>query len=629
MTKPVVSRSRAGRLMLVLLAVLLAGALLPVVPIQAQSGPSLVLSGKFSVAYDGYDTMPVLVGLVDASGLFGKDPNYLPPKGQQYLGKVSGVASKGNYTLTLPSNPTARPFDSTGAGTPSQDLFIFDVRLMSDVANRGVMIPNEDVIASSLGITIDVFVESGTLVVWAGNDKQQFPTEPGADGKLFTADDPRTTLTAGWSLVDLSTKPYKISRQAPLELDLITTGAADESDFRSLSCDVLIPTFLDRVEKVYPFTDLNKIDWAALRAKLIPASKTAQTPADCERIIRDFGNAIPDGHVNFGLPALRDEYAGSLGLSLNPTTDGKVVVTAIRPDSPADKAGIKRGAVLTQWDGKPIDEALRNVVLQSANASTPHALLNIRLSLLQRGKLGSTAQVTFQNPGAQPTTATITRVEPQRITLPGTTLNAKDNKLPSGIGYIRINAFSNGALLGSFDKIVDQLVKENVPGIIIDVRSNPGGFSQLSDAMASRFFDQAFVIGRQFSPDGRLVYQMRVDPREPTYKGLVAILVDVNTSSAGDLFAYTFKLGKRALIVGNTPSGGLAGTVSGGQYYLPGGAFIQVPTGGFVDENGKIAVEGTGVVPDLLVPATVESLLSPDDEVLIGAEQALLQGKKP
>jgi hypothetical protein len=371
--------------------------------------------------------MPVLVGLVDASGLFGKDPNYLPPKGQQYLGKVSGVASKGNYTLTLPSNPTARPFDSTGAGTPSQDLFIFDVRLMSDVANRGLMIPNEDVIASSLGITIDVFVEGGTLVVWAGNDKQQFPTEPGADGKLFTADDPRTTLTAGWSLVDLSAKPYKISRQAPPELDLITTGAADESDFRSLSCDVLIPTFLDRVEKVYPFTDLNKIDWAALRAKLIPASKTAQTPADCQRIIRDFGNAIPDGHVNFGLPALRDEYAGSLGLSLSPTTDGKVVVSAIRPDSPADKAGIKRGAVLTQWDGKPIDEALRNVVLQSANASTPHALLSIRLSLLQRGKLGSTAQVTFQNPGAQPTTATITRVEPQRFTPPGTTLNVKDN----------------------------------------------------------------------------------------------------------------------------------------------------------------------------------------------------------
>jgi carboxyl-terminal processing protease len=237
--------------------------------------------------------------------------------------------------------------------------------------------------------------------------------------------------------------------------------------------------------------------------------------------------------------------------------------------------------------------------------------------------------VTFQNPGAAPTTAAITRVEPQRFNSPGTTLNVKDNKLASGIGYIRINAFSNGALLSSFDKIVDQLIKENVPGIIIDVRSNPGGFSQLSDAMTSRFFDRAFVIGRQFSPDGRLVYQMRVDPREPTYKGLVAILVDVNTSSAGDLFAYTFKLGKRALIVGNTPSGGLAGTVSGGQYYLPDGAFIQVPTGGFVDENGKIAVEGTGVVPDLLVPATVDSLLSPEDEVLIGAEQALLQGKKP
>jgi len=109
----------------------------------------------------------------------------------------------------------------------------------------------------------------------------------------------------------------------------------------------------------------------------------------------------------------------------------------------------------------------------------------------------------------------------------------------------------------------------------------------------------------------------------------VAILVDVNTASSGDLFAYTFKLGKRAIIVGQTPSSGMAGTVSGGQYQLPGGAFIQVPTGGFVDENGKTAIEGECVVPDVLVPITVESLLSPEDTVLNVAVAALQKEAQP
>jgi C-terminal processing protease CtpA/Prc len=100
------------------------------------------------------------------------------------------------------------------------------------------------------------------------------------------------------------------------------------------------------------------------------------------------------------------------------------------------------------------------------------------------------------------------------------------------------------------------------------------------------------------------------------YLGCVTVLVDANTASSGDIFAYTFKSSKRATIVGNTPSAGMAGTVSGGMYYLPNDAYIQVPTAGFFDLQGNLQVEGTGVEPDVKVPVSVKSLLSPDDEVL-------------
>ncbi len=616
------------RFTIVLTLVILIAGLAPAA--HAQQAVSKAISGNFSIAYSGYESLPLLVGVTDASGLFGSNPVYLAPKDQQMLGTYKGNAGNGSYTVALPDKPAGRAFDvTTGGKAQSADLMIFDIRLMSDAPGRGYMSTNEDAIASSLKINVDFSVDGGTLLVWTANDKQQFPSDVGADGKLFTADDPRIALPAGWSQISLDKKPFTAQPVAS-EINLTTTGTGDVIDYRSLSCTDLIPTFLDRVQKNYPFTELHKVDWATLRAKLIPESKTAQTPADCQKIIREFGNAVSDGHVNFNLPALRDELSGSLGFRLAATSDGKVVVILVRPDSPADKAGVKVGAVITEWGGKPIQEALDNLLLQFSNSSTRHGLLNIKLSQLPLGKLGSQVSVTFQNPGESAQTAAIERVQPQRAAgIAKRPPDVKDNKLPSGIGYIRIDSFTDGHKLAEFDRTVDSLIKDNVPGIIIDVRSNPGGFSQLSDAMSSRFFDKGFIVGKQYAADGRLVYQMIVDPRQPVYTGKVAILVDVNTASSGDLFAYTFKLGKRAIIVGQTPSSGMAGTVSGGQYQLPDGAFIQVPTGGFVDENGKTAIEGEGVVPDVLVPTTVESLLSPEDTVLNAAVEALQKALQP
>ncbi|MEP7289626.1 MAG: S41 family peptidase [Chloroflexota bacterium] len=594
---------------------------------DAQAPGVAHLSGKFNIGYAGYDSFPLLVGLNDASGLLGSDPNYIAPKDKQMLGKYTGSARGGQYTLDLPPEPEGRPFDVTGSGKPTNDLLIFDVRLMSDVASRGYMVPNEDMIADSLNLSVDVVLQGGKLLVWTADNKQQFPTDYGADKKLFTADDPRTALPTGWSLVDLDSHPFKISEDPSATVDLTTTGSGGVVNYQKLSCAELIPAFLDRVQSTYPFTDLKKIDWATLRAKLIPASQTAQTPADCQRIIRDFANAIPDGHVDYRLPALRDEYAGSTGLRMAATSDGQIVATVLRSGGPAAQAGMKLGALITQWDGKPINDAAKAVELQFANSGTPDALLEIQLDELPRGPMGSKVSVTFQNPGEKaPITATLTRDEPKPVS--GIVTNppqVEDDKLPSGLGYIRIDAFESLSSLQDFDKSVDNLIAAKVPGIIIDVRSNPGGLSQMSDAMASRFYDQGFVVGKEYALDGRLVYQDLVDPRQPIYKGCVAVLVNSNTASSGDIFAYTFKASQRAIIVGNTPSAGMAGTVSGGFYNLPDGAFIQVPTGGFYDDNKQLVVEGQGVAPDVKVPITVESLLSPEDGVLDAAVKAVTQ----
>jgi carboxyl-terminal processing protease len=339
-------------------------------------------------------------------------------------------------------------------------------------------------------------------------------------------------------------------------------------------------------------------------------------------MIRQIANAIPDGHANFFLPTLQDETSGSAGMVLSQLTDGRVAVGILRSNGPAANAGIERGAIITAINGRPIADAMKAVTLTFSNASTPAALARIQLADLTRGPMGSTLEVTFENPNAESRTVTLTRDTPQRVS-GRPSVNAPGNLLPSGFGYWRIPSFGGINQLEEFDEAINGFIQANVPSIIIDIRNNPGGFSQISDAMAGRFFEEGFIVGKQFASDGRYVYQMEVYPRQPIYTGQIIILVNEQSSSAADLFAYTLQSQGRGRVVGFTPTSGMAGTVSGGQYSLPGGGFIQVPTGSLKDDAGNIIVEGQGVKPDVQVALTVESLLSDEDAVLKAAEESL------
>jgi carboxyl-terminal processing protease len=180
-----------------------------------------------------------------------------------------------------------------------------------------------------------------------------------------------------------------------------------------------------------------------------------------------------------------------------------------------------------------------------------------------------------------------------------------------------------------FGQALETLVNQRAQGIILDVRNNSGGLVGLAMAMAGRFFPAYERVIDFYYADGQGDFAYRGFAEtltgQPYYEGPVAVLVNEMTGSAGDLFAYTMHLNGRALVVGNTPSGGFTGEVSDGQYELPGKLSMQIPTGRSVDPaTGATLIEGTGVIPDIRVPVTRDSLKSPEDEVLQAAEAAIL-----
>jgi C-terminal processing protease CtpA/Prc len=80
------------------------------------------------------------------------------------------------------------------------------------------------------------------------------------------------------------------------------------------------------------------------------------------------------------------------------------------------------------------------------------------------------------------------------------------------------------------------------------------------------------------------------------------------------------------IIAGQTPSAGVLSDVTGGQFLLPEGFSLQVPTGRFVSPEGEILLEGQGVPLTVRVPIDETTVLSTDDLVLTAA-QAIAAGQ--
>ncbi len=174
------------------------------------------------------------------------------------------------------------------------------------------------------------------------------------------------------------------------------------------------------------------------------------------------------------------------------------------------------------------------------------------------------------------------------------------------------------------------MIDNEVPGLIIDIRSNPGGSLGLAIDFASYFFDREISLydnyyysekSGVFESTG---YPTKIKPAPLYFKGPIAVLVSSDCVSACEGFAYALQYDGRSVVIGHYPTAGAFGEVGLGQYSLPGGFSMQFPTGRPLSPDGKVVIEGSGILPDISVPVTLESSLGQTDTVLEAAVQALL-----
>jgi carboxyl-terminal processing protease len=264
-----------------------------------------------------------------------------------------------------------------------------------------------------------------------------------------------------------------------------------------------------------------------------------------------------------------------IGVELVRQPDRTLLIIAPIDDTPAARAGIKAGDVVVAIDGKPVEE--------SSEGSEP-----------LRGPPGSKVVLTIRREG---------RPEPFDVTVVRDTIrvaSVRGRMLEPGFGYVRVSVFQ--ADTGSdFASWVDRLKAEaggRLRGLVIDLRSNPGGLLTTAVQIADELLDQGTIV----STRGRLPVsdtRFSATPGDRLDGAPVVVLVDAGSASASEVLAGALRDHDRARVVGSRTFG--KGSV---QTVLPldNGDSVKLTTARYYTPDGT-SIQARGIAPDVVLRA--------------------------
>jgi C-terminal processing protease CtpA/Prc len=555
-------------------------------------------------------------------------------------------ATGASFALNLPADPRGTINDLDQGQGDGSGVQIYSLEYAANLVGDRFIGPQEGggwgEAMTSLEVTVgDGDVVGGSVIVWAPDDQQLFPTGLGPDGVFLTDDDPVGPIPAGWTAVDLNESTFRQIRTTEAGVPIIE-GDDGFTDYGDRSFTEAFDLLLDELRLRYPFTELKGIDWDALEAEYRPRVEQAEAGNDVaafNQAIYDLTHEFNDGHVGASMPeqVAAEALSGRLGMRLAETEDGEVIVISVTEGLPADQAGIELGAVVSTWNGQPTTEAVGEEPLLFG-ASTEHAKRLQQYEFLTRGTLGDRVEVTFRNPGSEDQTAELTYSDDidGRDVAANTaiSLDGLDDDQPpvdahlldSGIGYIRVSTFNADpvTMTTAWNQALNNFAKLGAPALILDLRDNGGGIGETATILAGSFYDETFELDRLefINAEGESVDVGADDvvPSPTQWDAPVAVLVDADCASACEIFAAAMAENPDHLIVGYTPSAGVEAGIYA--WNLPGDIYFQASIERLV-RDGEVFIEGQGVAPNVMVPATAENLLNPEDEVLLSAEDAL------
>lgn len=270
-----------------------------------------------------------------------------------------------------------------------------------------------------------------------------------------------------------------------------------------------------------------------------------------------------------------------IGIDAVKVENAPVLITAVLPGSPAEKAGVLPGEQIYRIDGRlaeplPLEECMN----------------------LLRGPAGSGLELELlASDGQSSRHVKLRREKVVRSSVPEEAAHLIDGD----IGYLRISSFNNHTP----DEVENALKKLRAEGmargLVIDLRNNPGGLVDGAAKAASLFLPADSVIfsaKHRNSPEPEIVRSTAGELREETLP--IMILANAYTASAAELFAGALRDNNRAKLVGSKTFG--KGTLLRILPLKNGGA-LRYAAGHYLTPSGRM-IEGRGLKPD--VPVELE-----------------------
>ena len=266
------------------------------------------------------------------------------------------------------------------------------------------------------------------------------------------------------------------------------------------------------------------------------------------------------------------EYVG-IGVETERRPDDTLRVVAPIDGTPAHRAGLRAGDVITAIDGEPL----------LSNPNPHHAL---------RGEAGTKVVVTIERTGVPEAFDVEIRRETIRVA------SVASRLLEPGYGYLRISTFQadTGPALRRQLRALTGDGESPLRGLVLDLRSNPGGLLSAAVEAADALLEDGLIVRTK----GRLAYSnasFHARPGDLLQGAPVVVLVDTGTASAAEVLAGALRDHGRASVMGSRTYGkGSVQTV----VPLDNGDSIKLTTARYYTPSGE-SIQARGIRPDIVL----------------------------
>ena len=370
--------------------------------------------------------------------------------------------------------------------------------------------------------------------------------------------------------------------------------------------------------------------WANHRKELLPKINAAKTNREARQVMTELIGRLGQSHFGILPKQSYDAISGKKGGNGNVgitarIVNGEVVVTAVRPESAAAKAGVKPGWTVGKIRTRDLAKMIERLSAEVRGPERVETMAGLALERMFSGADRSKVEVTLRNPANETKTFELSCDVPKGRMfkfghLPSMQVIDETKTLPGNIGYFRFNAFMDPVrIMPSYRQAVRD--KNHSNGLVIDLRGNIGGIAAMTMGMASEFVGEQKTLGEMTMKGTSLKFV--ANPRANPISAPVAVLVDECSISSAEIFAGGLQDLGLAKIFGSRTAGlALPSMV----IRLPNGDGFQYAMADYHSASGK-SLEKDGVMPDIAVSLTKELLLAEGDPALNAAVDWIKQTK--